>query len=100
VKVPWRLSPSRTKERRIKHLGGYPPRRGEQKSSKSENSMLPVVQIVLILETEKSSLERFDPRVYPASLSTPWYGAGDEGSLLFANFRSCSVQRRHLGHER
>ena len=67
---------------------------------RSENSMLPVVQIVLILETEKSSLERFDPRVRPASLSTPWYGAGDEGSLLFANFRSCSVQRRHLGHER
>ena len=62
--------------------------------------MLPVVQIVLILETEKSSLERFDPRVRPASLSTPWYGAGDEGSLLFANFRSCSVERRHLGHKR
>lgn len=62
--------------------------------------MLPVVQIVLILEAEKSSLERFDLRVRPASLSAPWYGAGDEGSLLFANFRSCSVQRRHFGHER
>jgi hypothetical protein len=100
VKVLWRLSPTRTKGRCIKHLGCDSLGRGEQKSSKSENSMLPVVQIVLILETEKSSLERFDPRVRPASLSTPWYGAGDEGSLLFANFRSCSVQRRHLGHER
>ncbi len=73
---------------------------GEQNPSNSENSMLPVVQIVLILEAEKSSLERFDLRVRPASLSAPWYGAGDEGSLLFANFRSCSVQRRHFGHER
>lgn len=62
--------------------------------------MLPVVQIVLILEIEKSSLERFDLRGPPASLSTPWYGAGGIGPLLFANFRSCSVERRHLGHKR
>jgi hypothetical protein len=62
--------------------------------------MLPVVRVVLILEIEKSSLERFDLRARPARLPTPWYGVGGDGPLLFANFRSCSVERRHLGHKR
>jgi hypothetical protein len=35
---------------------------GGQKSLHLAESMLPVPRFVLILETEKSSLERFDPR--------------------------------------
>ena len=63
--------PRRTKERRNKHLGCNPLVRGEQKSSESENSMLPVVQIVLILEREKSSLERFDRGFVPHRCRRP-----------------------------
>ena len=37
--------------------------------------MLPVVSFVLILEPEKSSLERFDPRAeVPCGCRQPWYG--------------------------
>ena len=71
VNVLRRLPLSGTKECRIKHLGDDPPRRGEQNSSESENSMLPVVQIVLILETEKSSLERFDRGFVPLRCRRP-----------------------------
>ncbi len=48
---------------------------GGQKSIDSARSMLPALRFVLILEAEKSSLERIDPRAPdPCGCRQPWYG--------------------------
>jgi hypothetical protein len=75
-----------TNRRAFNNLGRYGRASGEQKSSQFRVSMLPEPEFVLILEAEKSSLERFD------SAGLAPCGRGNLGMVVACNYSSALCQ--------